>query len=116
MLFGEENEHASKCDVSLSMLLAACEVLAPVLTQAAVSAPVLLECLYYANEEDLLRLIAALGQNFFLLPSSFVLIFTLLADPSYPRALFAVELAAASNASAQHSDSGADPTDPRAGG
>ena len=66
MPFGDENERASKCDASLSMLLAACEVLAPVLTQAAVSAPVLIECLYYAGDEDLLRLIrlvAALNSN-----------------------------------------------------
>lgn len=57
MSFRDEDERAFKCEASLSSLLAACQVLAPVLTQGAVSAPVLLECLYYAADEDLLRLI-----------------------------------------------------------
>ena len=57
MSFRGEDERAFKCEASLSSLLAACQVLAPVLTQGAVSAPVLLECLYYAADEDLLRLI-----------------------------------------------------------
>jgi hypothetical protein len=57
MSFRDEDERTFKCAASLSSLLAACQVLAPVLTQGAVSAPVLLECLYYAADEDLLRLI-----------------------------------------------------------
>jgi hypothetical protein len=49
-------EDASGRRPSPGVLAAACEVLAQVPTATAVSPSVLLECLYYAAEEDLLRL------------------------------------------------------------
>ena len=50
------NGNASERGASIAKLIAASEVLTHVLTSAGVSPAVLLECLYYASNEDLLRL------------------------------------------------------------
>ena len=49
-------EDASGREPGRGVLAATCQVLAQVPTATAVSSSVLLECLYYAAEEDLLRL------------------------------------------------------------
>ena len=50
------NGNASERGASIAKLIAASEVLTHVLTSAGVSPAVLLECLYYASNENLLRL------------------------------------------------------------
>ena len=50
------NGNASERGASIAKLIAASEVLTHVLTSAGVSPAVLLECLYYASNEDVLRL------------------------------------------------------------
>ncbi len=56
MLSHGEDERGAERGSSVSVLLAASEVITRVLSDTSVSAPALLECLYYAAEDDLLRL------------------------------------------------------------
>jgi hypothetical protein len=51
-----EKERGAERPSSISVLLATSEVITRVLTGTSVGAPVLQECLYYAAEDDLLRL------------------------------------------------------------